>query len=185
MPKGILTYSPADVDCYILGKKVIGFPAGSFVKVKKRENNYKESFSMDGSVELTLQNKQTFDITFTLQQTSAINDVLSTLNDIALRKSFYVPLPILIRDSKGGSTFFCTNSWISATPEMEFGNTLVPRTWTLTTTSGQIFVGGNDSGDTFAKIARVIEAGIVLSEMWGAGSGIVDILKGGLQELGF
>lgn len=185
MPRSILTYSPADVDCYILGKKLVGFPTGSFVKVKKREQNYKESFSMDGSVELIVQNSGLYDITFTLQQTAAINDVLSTLNDIAIRKAFYVPLPILIKDSKGGSNFFCSNSWISSTPELEFGDSLVNRQWTLTTNDGKLFIAGNDDSDLFAKIARIIETGISISESFGVVGGIIDIMKGGIKELGF
>lgn len=185
MPRAILTYSPADVDCYILGKKLVGFPTGSFVKVKKREQNYKESFSMDGSVELIVQNSGLYDITFTLQQTAAFNDVLSTLNDIAVRKAFFVPLPILIKDSKGGSTFFCSNSWISSTPELEFGDNLINRQWTLTTNSGNLFIAGNDNSDFFAKMARIIEVGVAVTEAFGVGGGIIDIMKGGIKELGF
>lgn len=185
MPRSILTYSPADIDCYILGKKLVGFPTGSFVKVKKREQNFKESFSMDGSVELIVQNSGLYDITFTLQQTAAFNDVLSTLSDIAIKKSFFVPLPILIRDGKGGSTFFCPNSWISSTPELEFSDNPTNRQWTLTTNDGTLFVAGNDNSDFFAKMARIIETGIAVTEAFGVGNGIIDIMKGGIRELGF
>lgn len=144
----LVTYSPSDVVISIAGlHTVTGLAEGTFVRVVKNSIPFDTQRAMDGTRQRLYRHDEGFRIEVILAQSSSSNNVLSALHniDLATRKMLF---PIMIRDTRGQTTFFAASAWIDKTPEVEFGQELYTRTWVFGANGGVLTVGGN--GDTSA-----------------------------------
>ncbi|WOZ57483.1 tail tube protein [Pseudomonas phage vB_PseuGesM_254] len=143
----LMTYSPKDVLVTIAGlHTATGYADGQFIKITKGSRNVERLRAMDGETCRIFRKDENYKFELTLAQSSATNNFLTTLYniDVATRLGKF---PILMKDTKGQSTFFSGIAWIEDMPDVVFSNQMETRTWVFTCTYAGITIGGNaDTG---------------------------------------
>ncbi len=137
-------YSPEDVIILVAGSiAVAGMAEGTFISISKEDAPFTTKVSADGVVSRNYTNSQVFNITLTLHSASSSNDLLTKLwkiDEATQRGKFSV----FIKDPLGTSLFHSNVGWVSKTPQMEFGDKITNREWTITCTQATINYGGNE-----------------------------------------
>lgn len=142
----LVTYSPSDVIISIAGlHTVTGLAEGTFVRVVKNSQPFETQRAMDGTRQRLYHHDEGYRIELILAQSSSTNNVLSAIHniDVATRKMLF---PMMIRDTRGQTTFFAASAWIDKIPDVDFGQELSTRTWVFGANGGALTIGGN--GDT-------------------------------------
>ena len=136
-------YSPEDVIVLLAGAvSITGMAEGTFVSISKETSPFTTKVTADGVVSRNFTNSQVYNVTLTLHSASAANDVLTRLwliDEATQRGKFSV----LIKDPLGTSLFHSNIGWVSSTPQMDFGDEISNREWTITCTQATINYGGN------------------------------------------
>lgn len=137
-------YSPEDIIVLVAGAiPIAGMAEGTFVSITKEDAPFTTKTTADGVVSRNYTNSQVYNITLTLHQASSSNDVLTKLwliDEATQRGKF----SILIKDPLGSSLFHSNVGWVSKTPQLEFGDKISNREWTITCTQATINYGGNE-----------------------------------------
>ena len=138
------TYYPNEVSLIAVGLPISGFAPGTFISVEKNEDAFTLQVGSDGEGCRTRTNNFSGRITFTLQQSSALNDALSALHNIDTRSpSGDGVLPSFIKDNSGRTLVAAENSWIVRQPTTEFANEAGTREWIIESDDLNMQVGGN------------------------------------------
>jgi hypothetical protein len=142
-------YSPEDVIILVAGAVSIeGVAEGTFVSIAKEDVPFTTKITADGVVSRNYTNSQVYNVTLTLHSASSSNDVLTKLwliDETTQRGKF----SLLIKDPLGTSLFYSDSSWVSKTPQLDFGDKISNREWTLTCTQVDINYGGNGNPELF------------------------------------
>ena len=146
MPTDVKTYDPAKVQVAIGGAILTGFGDGTFVTITRTVNNFDSQVSPDG-VDLirTKKNDRSALLTFTLNQASAANLILSNLANRDEVDSDGV-VPILVSDLSNPDTQFASGKgWIEKPSDAVFANTPQGRPWALRMAEVPMKHAGNPS----------------------------------------
>jgi hypothetical protein len=137
-------YSPEDVIVLVAGSiSIAGMAEGTFISITKEDAPFTTKTTADGVVSRNYTNSQVYNITLTLHSASSSNDVLTKLwlvDEATQRGKF----SLLIKDPLGTSLFHSNVGWVSKTPQLDFGDKISNRDWTITCTQATINYGGNE-----------------------------------------
>ena len=139
----LVDYSPIDVVISIAGlHTVTGLADGNFVRIIKNSKPFETQRAMDGSRQRLFHHDEGYKVEITLAQSSPSNNVFSAIHNIDLltRKMMF---PLIIRDTRGQTSFFSASTWIDTVPEVTFSNSMETRTWTFGASDATLIVGGN------------------------------------------
>jgi hypothetical protein len=138
------TYDPAQVALIAVGVPVTGFAPGTFIVAERNEDSFNLTIGSDGEGCRTRTNNKSGRITFTLQQSSVTNVLLSA----ALLLDENTPagdgiLPSGVKDNTGTTLVFAELSWLVKPSNVEYSNEATTREWIIETDNLQMGVGGN------------------------------------------
>ena len=141
------TYSPEQVSILVAGViPVEGVIEDTFVEIRKVNPTFSSKQSADGGIARVYNSDTTYDISFTVMNSSPTNSTLTMLwqLDAMSRRGKF---PLLIRDGSGSSMFFSTSTWIEEIPALTYSADMTVRTWVLKSANGVINIGGNAQRD--------------------------------------
>lgn len=137
-------YDPASVLCVFAGIPIQGFAEDSVVKVAYNEDAFTLKMGVDGDGTRSKTNNRSAQITFSLMQSSDVNDLLSAVHGLDLNSPSGDGIgPLLIKDNQGRTLMAAEKAWIMKTPDVEFAKEAGPREWVLETSSLETTIGGN------------------------------------------
>lgn len=139
----IATYSPKDVLVIVGIVPITGFADGSFIDVEYNEEAFKPFSGSDGEHARTKNANESGKITIKLSQTSACNDILSTIHNVDKATGNGI-VPIVIKDNYGTSTMFAAECYIEKAPKLSFGKEIEAREWVFYAAKITEHVGGNN-----------------------------------------
>lgn len=143
MSKSILTYSPKDVIVLIGGfYKVEGYAEDTFITIFKDAKPFDSVRSMDGEQARVYRKDDGYTVELNIAQSSASNNVLSAIYNIDAATQMG-KFPLLIKDTRGSTTFFAGTAWIEGIPTVNFSQDLTTRTWVIGTSEAGLNIGGN------------------------------------------
>lgn len=136
------SYAPKEVQVIVFGNILSGFAKGTYINAEREVDAFTKEIGGDGEAARVQSANESGEVTLTLMQTSASNDILSALAvaDELNRSSIG---PIIIKDSLGTTILFSGEGWIRKLPAVEFGDELTPREWIFDMAIMKFFVGGN------------------------------------------
>lgn len=137
-------YDPKSVLIVLGAIPVSGFADGTFCAIEFREDAFMLQIGADGEGARSRSNDRSASITFTLQQTSQSNALLSALHvtDIASPGGAGC-VPLLVKDALGNSIFAAEKAWIVKMPVSEYGREAGTREWKIETDRLDALDGGN------------------------------------------
>lgn len=138
----VATYDPKQIIIAFGALVLSGFSDGTFVKITRSGDAFEKKRGADGSVERVNKNAFDFGVSVTLQQTSAVNALLSAALTADQISNLGV-LPLTIKDLNGTSLFEAPQAWIKKDPEAEYADTTGGREWQFETGPGAYLCGGN------------------------------------------
>ncbi len=138
----VKTYSPSKIQVIIAGNVMSGFAEGTFVGAEREDDAFTKHVGADGEVGRTQSANKSGEVTLTLAQYSASNDVLSSLA-IADELTASSIFPVIIKDSGGTTILFSGEGWVRKLPAVEFSDEITDREWVLDMAKMEFFVGGN------------------------------------------
>lgn len=139
------SYDPEQVVVTIGGVILSGFSDGDAITARRAEDMYSVRAGTDGGVARARNASKLGEFEFKLLQTSAANDLLSTLLATDDLTNDGAPvLPIGIMDGSGRSLAVATQCWIKSIPEAIFGKEVSERVWVFSAADLKIFHGGNN-----------------------------------------
>lgn len=153
----LATYSPEDVNIVIASALTVsGFVDGTFVSISKDFQTFTTSESSDGVPTRSHSNSQLYTLTLTLASTSVSNQPLTylhRLDEITMMGKF----PLIVKDTRGGTLFFSSSSWIEGVPDTDFSTNIDSRQWTIKCANAVLNIGGNE--DETGVIQDIINIG--------------------------
>ena len=137
------TYSPKKVVLSVAGQAISGYADGTFLSVERNTDAFSHTSGADGEIARMASADNSGTITLTLLQTSASNDLLSSLHE-ADRISNNAKFVVGGEDKNGTTVFSGLEAWIPKLATVEEGNEISNREWRIVVSNLNIFVGGND-----------------------------------------
>ena len=134
-------YDPAGIKMIFSGNSITGYAAGTFVVAARTEDTFQTVAGADGEAARAKSNNRTGTIVFTLMQGSAANDVLAALA-LADEVTGDGVGSLLITDLNGTTLVGAGTAWVQKPADVEFGQELSDREWTIATGNLVIFPGG-------------------------------------------
>lgn len=144
MDTNVRTYDPKKVSSTLGGIILEGFMDGTFITITPSGPGFEKLQGADGGVDRVNKNANHYTITFTLKQTSPVNDALSAVFN-ADKLNNLGKLPYTIKDLHGNSKFFAEQAWIAAEPTAENSDVISGREWTVDTGIATNNLGGNNA----------------------------------------
>lgn len=144
----LATYSPEDVNVYVMGMiQISGFSSNTLVKIDRVNSYFKTKEYPDGTVVRSFTNSGLYRVSFVLSSASDSNNVLTTIASID-RETLLGKFPLIIKDSSGESIFFSASCWIESMPNLSYSVDITEREWIIMAPNASSYVGGNyrDSG---------------------------------------
>jgi hypothetical protein len=139
------TYDPKAISM-IVGVFPIdsGLAPDTFVSIEMNEDLFTLQVGADGEGTRSKSNNLSATITFTLQQTSNANDIMSGFHQAdILSKTGGGVVPVMIKDILTPTTIFAAKTaWIVRFPTADFGNESGTREWQMMTDFVNQFQGG-------------------------------------------
>jgi hypothetical protein len=136
------TYDPKQVAVIVGGIPMGGFADGTFVTVERNSDAYTKVSGGDGIVSRAKSNDKSGSITFTIQQTSPSNDILSGFALLDEMSNNGI-VPVIIQDFSGRTTAVSAFGWIKKSPKAEFSKEITNREWVIDCADLDIKHGGN------------------------------------------
>ncbi|KUE88885.1 hypothetical protein ASL20_09675 [Cupriavidus necator] len=137
------TYDPARVNVTVAAATLSGFAEDSFVSIEELGDGVTSTSGADGEVARAMSSDRRCKVTIRLQQTSAGNDVLSTLLRADRLSGGSGIFPIAVTDLRGRTVFTSSEAWVVKLPQSEFGKEVGEREWEIQTGNSFYHVGGN------------------------------------------
>lgn len=135
-------YDPTKVVPVYYGNILSGFADGAFASAKRNTDKMTAYVGSDGQVTIVKSADDTGEITITLAQSSASNDILTA---IANQQEIgpIVSGPFMLKDLLGTTLISAQNAWIKKRPDVEFGKEVSTREWVLGCAKLIMNIGGN------------------------------------------
>lgn len=166
------TFAPNDVTIIIsqpstgISHEVSGFSEDSIVQIERVAETFTLYTGADNTSTRIYNANNSAKLTFSLQQTSASNDIFSALyhNDAASRNSTGL-FSIQIKDNSGRSNYFSDDAYIGVVPNSNFSNSMQTREWVIHAHNLQTDIGGNGiiSPEDQATLAAL---GVTVDPRW-------------------
>lgn len=136
------TYSPDEISVIVDGQIISGFAEDTFVNVARDEESATFVPSATGGGSRTKNANKAGKFTFTLQQTSESNQVLS---DYINRdeNGENIILPVLVRDNSGSDLHKAEQCYIVKPADSQYAKSLQNREWVLQAEVLEMNLGGN------------------------------------------
>lgn len=136
------TYSPKKVQVLVANQIITGFSEDDLVEIEKADDDFEKAIGADGEVARTQSADESGTVTISLMQTSASNDLLSTLRDTD-KLSGNDPFPVMVKDGSGRTIISMVEAWIKKVPNSQFKKRSGARVWVLESGIVAHKVGGN------------------------------------------
>ena len=121
-----------------------GFADGEFCKIHKNADDFIMVVGTDGSVTRSNSNDDSHEVTITLMQSAAANNLLSALRNLDKITPGGAGIgPLLIRDRQGTSVYASAHAWIAGPPDVTFNRGAEGRAWKIHTSDMLRNDGGN------------------------------------------
>lgn len=135
-------YSPGEISVIVDGAIISGFADGTFINVARDEESSTFVPSATGGGSRTKNANKAGRFTFTLQQTSESNQVLS---DLLKRDEDgeNVLVSVLVRDNSGSDLHKAEQCYIVQYPSSDYAKELSNREWVLQAEVLEMNLGGN------------------------------------------
>jgi hypothetical protein len=138
------SYVSSRVLVLVSGVPVSGLAEDTFVTIAPMSDRVTSAVGADGEIARSINPDRRHTITLALQQTSASNDVLSTLAAADELSDGGSVFPVMVQDLSGRTLAAFSQAWISRMPDIAFGPTSATREWTLEAAAPTLLtVGGN------------------------------------------
>jgi hypothetical protein len=139
-------YNPDEV-VMTIGPVILdsGFGEDTFIEIEQDTDDTEDVVGVDGEVTVSRTNDRRATVTFTLMQTSAGNDGLSTLSNLVRNAPGMTGGigPFLIKDLNGRALYTGQNSWVMAPPSITYGRKATERPWKIRVANLVRVDGGN------------------------------------------
>lgn len=165
------TYSPKDVNASILGIDVEGFTSDTFITITPDNPTFTYRRAMDGSTTATMNRFSTYTVVLTLHQSSPANTWLHLLYGLFKEQGIKFLMPVLIKDTRGSTSFFATDCWFDLEPTTTFSGKLENTEWRIKCNNGTYVKGGNGSNDEVTEIIGAIQLALDLAGTLGVDLG--------------
>lgn len=144
----LATFAPAEVSVIITQKSsgiahiISGYAEDSIVNIEWSSPRYSLYTGADNTGTRVFNASNSANMTVSLQQTSASNDVLSSLfnNDPRNIDGLF---SIQVKDSSGRSVYFSDDAYIGVRPGAHFTNSMTTRDWVIQAFNLDGYAGGN------------------------------------------
>ena len=134
-------YNPANIILNVKGRDIVGFADGTFVKAERNVDAMSLVVGADGEATRVKSLNRSGKLTFTLQQSSPSNDMLSSLATADELSSSGVA-PVLMKEVGGATIAQSSKAWVVKKAPVEFGKEAGNREWVLETHDLALEVGG-------------------------------------------
>lgn len=138
----LFSYNSSKITVVCGGNVIGGFADGTGVSVMRNNDMWTLTVGMGGYGSRAKSNDASGRITFTLQQTSQSNDILSAFA-AADEQTDGGLFPVLLRDTAGRTFCSTTSAWVVKLPQVDFAKELSTREWVIETDKLSMLVGGN------------------------------------------
>ena len=136
------TYDPKKIIIIFGVRRLTGMSEDSIVSIKPNGEGLQTYVGADGDVARSLDPDATYEVTVSLNTSSASNDYLSNMYNYD-RETGNGIAPLLIKDLAGTTLFSAPEAWVSNMPEASRGLTVDKQEWVFRT--GQVedaIIGG-------------------------------------------
>lgn len=135
------TYDPKEILAVFNGILITGYAEDSFLSAAMDEDAFTKKTGAGGEVVRTRSNNRGGSVTFTLMQSSPVNDLLSAMG-IGDRLAGSGVGPLSVKDNLGTTVIAAENAWIKKVSDVEFGKEAGSREWVIDCEALEIFSGG-------------------------------------------
>ena len=135
-------YDPAQFQLIVNGNIISGFADGTFISFTRSADSFSKTVGSDGEVTRTRMNDKSAELTITLQQASASNDILSDLYLLDELSGNGI-VPVLMKDGSGNTIIGAAEAWIRKPADATFSNEAENREWVIDMAAADPFIGGN------------------------------------------
>ena len=139
---GVKTYNPKDVVVIFGTERLTGFSEDDMITIKPVGDGITAYYGADGEVGRSIDANNCLEVTITLAQTSASNDVL-TRQYLLDKETGGGLAPLSIKDLSGATIAQSSQAWVSNLPEVKFGKAIDSNEWTILTGQASTYIGGN------------------------------------------
>lgn len=137
-------YDAKAVSMIFAGIPISGLAEDTFVNVVRNEDSFSLMVGADGEATRAKTNNRSGRVTFTVQQSSDSNDLLSALHVADEISSAGDGIgPLLIKDLSGRTLITAEKAWIVKPPDTGFGRDVATREWVVETDALVMVVAGN------------------------------------------
>jgi len=156
---GVATYSPKKLVNSIAGVEITGFSDSDIVTISLDEAKFVKYTSVDGTTSRSHNVSDSGRFVYSLNQTSAANQVFSGLlkNDLANPDGSQT-FGIGVRDentSGTGTYYLGTGSWVEGMPESGYAKEIGVREWVVEASDIKWNISGNESSDIVGAASTV------------------------------
>lgn len=124
------TYSPDRIKTIVGASALTGYADGTFLTIEAMTEGVTSESGADGEVARAMSLDKRHEITVTLQQTSASNDVLSALYHVDQVSGGDGAVPITVTDLRG-TTVFAGTGWVRKVANATYSKGLEAKEWTV------------------------------------------------------
>jgi hypothetical protein len=135
------TFDPAAINASFDGYPLDGFMSGTFIVISRKEDSWTPHVGAAGEYARARNRNRSGTVKMTFMQTSLSNDFLSTKHaqDEASGKGTGV---FQLVDSMGFTQVLGADAYVLKQAEVQFGNEILGREWTLEVPDLDMLVGG-------------------------------------------
>jgi hypothetical protein len=146
----VRTYDSKRIHMIVGGVPMSGFSPDTMVKATRDSDTFAKKKGVDGVVTRSHLHDRSGEFTFSLDQSSPCNDILSALAKLDEETDGGI-VPILVKDSLPssgsiGSTLVAAKAWIRKWPDVEYGKEATNRDWIFDVADYEVYLGGNLAG---------------------------------------
>ena len=147
----VATYSPKNMVITLGGLPVTGFSDSDMVTISLDEPKWAKYTSVDGTVSRSHNVADGGRFVFTLNQTSAANQICSSALQLDLANpdgSNTFGVAVRDENTSGAGTFYLgTGSWVEGMPESAYGKEIGTREWVVEVSDVKWNLSGNESSE--------------------------------------
>ncbi|NRA42484.1 MAG: DUF3277 family protein [Pseudomonadales bacterium] len=148
---GVATYSPKKLVNSVAGETITGFSDSDIVTITLDEPKFVKYTSVDGTTSRSHNVSDSGRFVYTLNQTSAANQIFSGLLKADLANpdgSATFGLGVRDNNTSGTGTYFLgTGAWVEGMPESGYAKEIGTREWVIEASNIEWNISGNESSD--------------------------------------
>lgn len=127
-------YAPDDVTFVVGTQAATGFKEGTFIEIDRAVDTGSLDIGSDGEATLVISPNQSGSFKLTLQQSSPMNDYLTTLWQALQDKNVAVAIiPVTMNDKNGTSIASCKQGFVKKPTKLTFADKAEGREWEIMT----------------------------------------------------